>query len=227
MGGPSLDGPGAGGSGGSNYPAFNFDWTKARQDAITQLTPYYEQKLSDAKGDVELAKRYIEEDYQRGIRYSQENVTKGNQYADEDLAVQLKALGLDVTDETRNTLGALNQRGVLIGEMDPNQTSAKAPYSSYAQDWFLNPMNERQIARKQAVERAVTRQKEQLGMTEGRQQEGVGVTKTRGLEEQNIQYPRTQQALEEEKRQRAFNEVTPSIYQQEYTKYKVANSIPG
>lgn len=218
---------GGGGDGGKIAPAFNFDWTKAREDALKELTPYYEQKLKDADYDVERAKRLIDEDYQKGLRYTEEDYSREQGYRTEDLATALKALGLDVAEETRETRGALNQRGVLLGQIEPGSQSSLAPDSSYARQFVLDPLQERQGQRKIAIERAMQRQEEQAGITKGRTTDELTTARTRGIEEQDIAYPRYKTALEEEKREKAFNTLTPMKYNEELTKYRAANELPS
>jgi len=223
-----LQGGGGGGAGAGSspsYPKFDFDWTKAREDAMTQLTPYYEQKLKEAGGDVERAKRLIEEDYTRGVRYSKEDLATTTTTAEEDAASAFKTLGLDVAQETRDVQGSLNRRGVLLGTIREGQESTAAPTSDYAKTWYLNPLEERQGLRKLAIERALKRQKEVGGTTATREQEGLTAQRTRRIEEQDIEYPRTQRDLEEEKRRRAFETVAPMKYSEEYAKYRAINQL--
>jgi len=214
-----------GGGGAGSYPKFNFDWEAQRAGALTQLTPYYEQKLKEAGGDVERAKRLLEEDYTRGVRISKEDLTVAETQSDEDLTTSLKSLGLDVAAEDRNLAGSLNNKGVYVGQIDRGADTSAAPISDYAQQWHVKPQKENQDLRKLAIERAVKRQKEVAGITSTREQETFGVRKTRGIEEQNIQFPRTARDLEEEKRQRAFNEVVPMKYNEEYSRYKSLNNL--
>lgn len=215
-----------GGSGGSSsYPTFNFDWEKARQDALTQLTPYYEQKLKEAGGDVERAKRLIEEDYKTGVRVSKEDLATTETQSAEDLATNLKTLGLDVAEENRNLEGTLNTRGVLSGQRAPDSTSAAAPTSEYAKTWHIQPTTERQDLRKLAIERAILRQNQVAKTKSEREIENLTTARTRGIEEQDIQYPRTQRDLEEEKREKAFNVAAPMKYNEEYAKYRAVNQL--
>jgi len=69
------------------------------------------------------------------------------------------------------------------------------------------------------------RQTEAAGTTATREQENLTAQRVRGIEEQNIQYPRTQRDLEEEKREKAFNQVVPMKYNEEYAKYKAVNNL--
>ena len=206
-------------------PTFKFDWEKSRQDALTQLTPYYEQKLKEAGGDVGRAKRLIEEDYTRGVRYSKEDLTRTTMQGEEDAATAFKTLGLDVAEENRNLRGSLNQKGILLGTIPQGDISSAAPVSEYAKAWHINPQEERQGLRKLAIERALKRQKEASGTTATRDQENLTAQRARGIEEQDIGYPRTQRDLEEEKRRRAFETVAPMKYSEEYAKYKALNNL--
>lgn len=174
------------GSGG-NIPAFSFDYAQAEAEARAKLEPYYAQKLADAKGDVELAKRYIEEDYQRGMRT-----------AAEDRATQLTEDATTAREETDVVREGLNKRGLLFGEIPMGQQISAAPLSGLAQNQVINPLQQKQAARKQAIERAIARQ-----------EEVAGVTRTRGIEEQNILYPRQEQALLEEKENKVQTQYVP------------------
>lgn len=218
----------SGGGGGSvNYPPFNFDWTAARNDALAELTPYYEQKLKDAKGDVELAKKYIEEDYQKGIRISREDYEREIRTTNEDLTTQTAEDTLTRTQETREARAGANRRGTYVGQIQPGAETSAAPESSFYQEYIGKPLSEKQRLRKLAIERAITRQQEVAGVTKQRDDESYTTERERGLTAQNIQYPRTQAELEEEKREKAFNVVAPMKYQEALTKYRAANSIPS
>lgn len=230
--------PGAGGGSGSNYPPFNFDWAKARLEAFDPDHPensvlgrYYLQKLEETKGDVELAKKRMVEDYNNGLRYSTQEYDVGTRTRAEDLASGLQELGITSAEETRDTRGSLNQKGVLLGEIGRDKPGeSRAPESGYAQNFFLQPLGERQALRKQAVERAISRQGEMADIAFAKEKEQMGLEKTRGLEDQNLIFPRVERALQEETRGKAYG--TPGIgaqgaYEEAYTKYKVANKIPS
>ena len=100
---------GAGGGqagGGATIPPFTFDYDQAEREAFEKLRPYYEQKLAEAQGDVNLAKGRIEEDYSRGRRYRQE-----------DLAQQLPEEQRSSEEEKARISESLNQRGLLFGQI--------------------------------------------------------------------------------------------------------------
>lgn len=181
---------------GYNIPGFTFDYGQAEAEAREKLRPYYEQKLRDAQGDVERAKRLIEEDYAIGKRYAQEDTTT-ELAADTQLAKQ----------ETQVATEGLNKRGLLFGEI-PTAGQSAAPYSQFAQMSELNPLAEKQSQRKMAIERALARQ-----------EEVAGLTRKRGIEEQNIQFPRQEQAILEEKEQKVQEQFVPQAYERARARY--------
>lgn len=191
-------GKGGGGGGGGGYPQFSFDWVAAEREALEKLTPYYVQKLTEAKGDVNLAKKRMEEDYSQGRRYREE-----------DLETQLAEEKRLREEEFRGTTGGLNKRGILFGQIPLGEQTSKAPYSDVAQRWFLNPLSEKQAARKLAIERAI-----------GRQGEIAETTKKRGVEDIDIAFPRYERELGEEKKEKAVLGMAPISYQREYGKYQ-------
>lgn len=202
--------------------AFNFDWEKARSDSLTQLTPYYTQKLNEAKGDVERAKRLIEEDYTMGKRISGEDYQREMKQSQEDFETSSRSDELTKKEETRDTTGALNQRGVFTSQINEPGTS-KAPVSGYAQEWFMKPLEEKQNLRSLAIKRALERRQELATTQSERETEKLATARTHGIEEQDIAWPRFQRELEEEKRRRAFETVTPMKYEEEYAKWRAVN----
>ena len=74
------------------------------------------------------------------------------------------------------------------------EQTSQAPYSDIAQRFFLNPMSEKQAARKQAIERAITRQSENTNLV------GSEAWKKRETEDINIAFPRYGRELGEQKR---------------------------
>ena len=120
-------------------------------------------------------------------------------------------------------MAGANRRGTLFGEIPQGQDTAKAPYSEYAKEYIVNPMEQRQALRKQAIERAIQRQSEVARVNKERDVERLGVEKTRGFEEQNIQYPRTQQELQTETREKAYNVQVPQQYSEQYAKHRAIN----
>lgn len=78
-GGAGKTGGGGGGSStsGASLPPFSFDQAAAEKQAMEELRPYYEKLLKIYNGDVNLAKKRMEEDYARGLRYKKESTATG------------------------------------------------------------------------------------------------------------------------------------------------------
>jgi hypothetical protein len=187
---------------GISIPAFSFDWTAADQEALDKLTPYYNDLLNQAKGDLDLAKSRMEEDYARGVRQRSEDQLAQTA---EDTRTSL--------DETRNTLTNLNSRGVLVGERERGSQASAAPMSDYANSYYLSPLKERQQARALAIQRAFMRA-----------QESADIEKSRTFTDAQTKFERYKQSMEEEKKNKAINEMAPLQYQQELSKYNTALS---
>lgn len=190
-----LKASGGNAGGGLNIPAFNFNYGQAEIEARAKLEPYYKQKLLDAKGDVELAKKYIEEDYARGMRT-----------AAEDEATSKEAEALTVGQENRDLLATLNKRGVLFSEQ-PTDTGRALVQSGIAGQEVGN-LTSKQALRKQAIERALQRQ-----------QEVAGIDRQRGIEAQNTLFPRQEQALAEEKENRVQTQFVPAAQERARAAY--------
>lgn len=202
------------------YPSFNFDWSAAEREAIEKLKPYYEKKLEEAQGDMDRAKQLLEEDYQTGVRRTDEDLARTQRVLGEDKTAQLAGDTLTKDEELRDIKGALNQKGVLMGQAPSWQSGGMAPYSDYAQTWFLNPLDERQQLRRQAIERAIDRQAEIAGIDAARAKEDFLRDRDRAVQEYDIKFPRYKRELEEEKKQKAITQMAPLKYEQEYQKYQ-------
>ena len=189
---------GAGGGTGTQVPAFKFDYESAEAEALKSLEPYYAQKLAEAGGDIERAKRLIEEDYATGKRQR-----------DEDLTTALSADDLSVKEEKDATIDSLNQRGVLFGGNQAGDTaSGQMPFSGLAQQDMGN-LQTRQQARRMAIQRAIQRQ-EEVAQTE----------RKRGVEEQDIAFPRYERALHQEKLDKARFNIVPYYRDKAYARYQ-------
>src|SRR3990167_9725383 len=204
--GGSAPGGGGGAGQGVNVPQFSFDYQAAERDILlnpnSDLYKYYKQKLDEAQGDVTLAKKRIEDDYSQGVRYREE-----------DLSTQLAEDRRTKEEEIRSTTTDLNKRGILFGQIPMGQETSGAPNSDLAQRFFLNPMTEKQSARKQAIERAITRQGEV-----------ADTTRKRGIEDINIAFPRYQRELEQEKLNKFRNEIVPYEYAKKKSTYDASTN---
>jgi len=145
----------AGDSNGELVP-FEFDWEQGEADALEKLRPYYEEVLAESKGDVELAKKRMEEDYQQGKRFRSE-----------DLSVAEKGFDLLDPREKRSMLEELNRKGVFsIGKSTIQETEQQ----------FLTDTQKR---RREAIQRAVQRKEEVAGIDRQRSTEDIDILQPR------------------------------------------------
>jgi len=164
-------------------PPFEYDYIQAERDALEKLAPYYEELLAEADFDFERAKERLIEDYDTGVRQSRddfqtittqvqenynyaqrvsaENLQKGTQRADQDYTRTRRAAVEDFLaqseeysrldpEEQAKVVDSLNRRGLL---------------QSTIREQEQGNLNERQTARREAIQRAMER-KEQLAQTE-------------------------------------------------------------
>lgn len=172
---------GGGGNAGYVFGWSPEQWDQAENEALEKLAPYYKFLLDQTGGDVTLAKKRLEEDYERGMRYSEE-----------DAKLEREQIGRDETSSMRDLRGNLNQRNVLLGTIEDG--SAQAPTGDYAQKWQVDPLSEKIQTRKNTVERAL-----------GRTKEIAGLEKTRPTEDLDRDWKRYQRELGEEKKEKAVD----------------------
>lgn len=164
----ATGGAGKEGGGGGAGGAFNFDWEQAEKDALEKLRPYYEQKLSEAQGDVNLALSRIEEDYQQGRRYRTE-----------DLAVEQEGWGMQEPRELSSLLEGLNRRGMLQSTIRTEDQQN---------------LDDTQRRRREAVERGLRRREEVAGVERARGTEDINIKFPRFKAE--LEEEKKQRALE-------------------------------
>lgn len=187
---------GGGGGSGMDIPAFSFNYDQAETEARAKLEPYYKQKLTEAQGDVEKAKKLIEDDYAAGVRSRAD--TLQNQLGTEKIENQ---------QESNKMNEDLNKRGVLLGEKAPADQMSVAPYSQFAQQQ-ITPMQEKQALRKQAIERAIQRQ-----------DEVAGFDRRKALEDPSMDTSRVQRDFKEEQEKRIQTEFVPMAQERAKEKY--------
>jgi hypothetical protein len=97
---------------------FTFNQAAAEKAAMEELRPYYEKLLTIYNGDVNLAKKRMEEDYARGLRYKQEATATGmGDIADTKAERDRKfKLALGDLDQEMNARG-LTTSGIKTGEI--------------------------------------------------------------------------------------------------------------
>lgn len=177
--------PSGGGGGGFTVPNFQEYVTKANQS----LDAYYTRILEEEKGDVERAKRRLEEDYKRGMRVSTEDYVKGTTRAVEDTDVAKTQTQALETQENRQLEGNLARRGVSQGGVAQTLTGEQS---------------ERQRLRREAIDRALKRQQEDLQYGKERSQEGTTINQRRGTEDIATAYAKFLNQSRQEREEKAL-----------------------
>lgn len=113
---------------------------------------YYKQILDYAKGDVNLAKQQIEQDYQTGVRQITDNL-KGN----------LANLGLTFTQESNQNQDSLNKRGISLTQ-DGQGQPLKFAGGGQAETESAT-LNTSQQLRQEAEQRSASQGVEKAGLT--------------------------------------------------------------
>lgn len=207
-------------------PDFNSFVTAAYNDP--KVVAYYKSKLDLAQGNVDLAKSYITQDYQRGIRYAQEDTQRTSGRTMEDFTSAMKSLGLEQLTQEQNLADTLNKRGIALVQqpgaggkataatpMQFDETGAPiygtgggyagVERGKLAQDFTL---------RREALTRTKNRSLEDVTRGLSRTTEELGTQKERGLTQQDLQLRDTQLQLQQEREQKAFQAGTMAQQQQ-------------
>lgn len=186
--------------------------------AYKELAPYYERILSEAKGDVELAKKRLQEDYDRGVRLKTEDVATAIKYATEDTTLNKGELS-DKLKYAKDTLQYLDNTQFPLARAVLDQTyNRRGLFNS-----GLRTVGQENLGKEQALTRegqvlsikgtenditrqdtALTRTTDQQNLELLRQKEAGGITLTRAEEDAKIQLERKQQELEQRRRQEAI-----------------------
>ena len=147
-GGSGKEGGGGSGSGGSNTVSdFSFDQAAAEKAAKEQLLPYYKRLLEIYDGNVALAKKRMEADYERGLRYKKEetinaqgDITANKAESDRrfkiamgDLTQEMNSRGL-----TNSGIKATEEQNAEAGELfNQNQYDAKSRDLALAEKKYI------------------------------------------------------------------------------------------
>lgn len=229
--GQNIDIPGTQSSGVSRIPTpglytFNFasvDLSPGKiagleNNALNELSPYYTEILEEAKGDVERAKKRMEEDYERGNRIRTEDVAEAIKRGEtdvglskEDVADRLSLANdtLRYLDQTkfpiarRMLLSAYNRRGLyhsgfrLEGEKELAQEQSLERLS---QTNIVGGLERENVRLDLALERI--KKDQALGLE--RWQEEATIQKTRTGEDLDIALVRKERELERQKKLEAI-----------------------
>lgn len=142
---------------------FTFDQKAAETAAMEELRPYYEKLLKIYNGDVNLAKKRMEEDYSRGLRYKQEDTATG--------------MGdINATKEER-----ARKFQIALGDLD-QEMNTRGLYTSGIRTQEREQATADETRQKQLLEN----QARDLAEFEKRYVEGADVEKQRFLEEKGF-----------------------------------------
>jgi hypothetical protein len=164
-------------------PPFEYDYIQAERDALEKLRPYYEELLAEADGDFELARQRLEEDYATGTRQMREDFqtvtdalqTKYNytqRVTAENLAKGQQRAGQDVGRERRQAIEDFLAQSEEYSRLEPEEQAKvldslnrRGMLQSTIREQEQGNLNERQTARREAIQRAMER-KEQVAQTQ-------------------------------------------------------------
>lgn len=206
------------------------------QSAFQALQPYYQAKLSLAKGDLTEAMRQITYDYQTGMRYNTQDTGIGTTRANEDLESALQTLGLTTKKESQQQMDDLNKRGIATvqGVGPGTAKAASGSRSDVSYDSSGNPvysgsggqagseiamLREDQGLRKEALQRSNQRTLQDVAIKSDRTTAQLGETQGRSTYSAERQAQDTAASIGQEQQQQAYN-----IASQESTAASAAKS---
>ena len=229
---------GNGGSSGNGSPTvtpFSFDAKAAEATAKEQLRPYYERLLQIYDGNVALAKKRIEQDYERGLRYnSQEtaNALGDNAAAKEESNRKFK-LALGDLDQEMNTRGLTNSgiKATNVQNAKADQLFNQNQYDANARDLSLAEkkyIEEQDVARQNFMQENGFADSGVAGYINNRQQkldefghafEGDVATKITNAENRAIGYHNVSAT--------PLTELTPTNYTELLNKALITSGLPA
>ena len=192
-------------------PAFEWDRNQAEQDALTKLTPYYDELLAQANGDVELAKQRLLEDYQTGTRQDQEDFTTiversnqdylvGQRTREQDFATKTERTSRDVATQRQQAVEDYLTQSQEYARLEPEEKAKVLEglnqrgmlQSTIAKGETTN-LTERQQARREAITRALERKDQLNKVTQANQTQDMLTSMQRAGEAAQTTQARTQE----------------------------------
>lgn len=157
--------PGGGGGGGTaGGGPFDFDWEAQYTGAFERLKPYYEKVLERAGGDLSLAKRILESDYDMGMRETKtDRELRLRQLAVEtpqemrSLEAQYKTLGITEPEEKEALVTEMNRRGLTTSGISKTEFERLTGRQEARRDMMqrIPELKESQAIRKEVIERTL------------------------------------------------------------------------
>jgi hypothetical protein len=139
------------------------------------LVAYYTTILNQSNGDLDLAKKRLEQDYQIGTRN-----------ASQDLEATLSKLGLTFTNEANTLRDTLNKRGVALTQTTPGVAGITTYAGGGQPQTELTQLTEDQKLRKEAEQRTADRALETAGITKQRGIENLTTQQRDYLQQQEL-----------------------------------------
>lgn len=162
-GGGSSDGSSSSGTAAGSIPKFEFDQAQAEKNAIEELRPYYEKLLTIYNGDINLAKKRMEEDYSRGLRYKKEETSTALGDIEATKAERDRKFKLALGDLDQE----MNVRGLTNSGIKTTETQNANADEAYQKQLLQNQARDLATSEKQYIE-------------------GVDIEKNRFLEEKGF-----------------------------------------
>lgn len=190
------------------------DISRMEDQAYRELEPYYKRVLEEANYDVELAKKRMQEDYDRGVRLKTDDVADAIRYATEDTGFAKEA-NADRLALAKDTLRYLDNVKFPVARrmLDTTYNSRGIFKSGLYGQGVAEQQQEQALERKgqttdiAGYERQNTILDTTLARTKEEEQEGLtnyieeaGITKTRGTEDAELALKRRQAELERQRR---------------------------
>lgn len=185
------------------------NYQKYYDQANTDLEAYYARILQEERGDVDRAKRRLEEDYTRGNRITLEDYTRELATSEETAGSQTRELQFSAEGERRAVEGDLLRRGVSEGGL-ADQTMGRQKTS--------------EELRKEAIDRALNKSREDLKYAKERTLEEGTITQKRGSEDLASQFAKfvTQKGQERQEKSAGLAE---SKYGREFAEKQAKSSF--
>lgn len=178
-------------------------------DVDQVLKDYYANILALEGGDVEKAKRRLEEDYVQGKRVTMEDWTRGQEATKAEAAAGYRAEDQNVNAENRALEGNLLSRGVSQGGLATKLEGEQV---------------DRQQLRREAIDRALKKGEEDLRYGKERNMEDITKTQTRGTEDLATNFAKFKLQQDQERKEKGLG-LAESAYQRDFGKQSTEKSF--
>ena len=137
-----------GSSSGASIAPFTFDQAAAEKAAMEELRPYYEKLLQIYDGDVALAKKRMEADYERGLRYKKEETANATGDINDTKAENERKFKIALGDLDQE----MNTRGLTSSGIKATEKQEAAADQAYTQEQLNNQARDLALSEKKYIE---------------------------------------------------------------------------